>query len=311
VPPVSFGVALDFGSALRPLDAQLERQLRLAQQAEAAGFELVAAGESAAPGGFHLPNAVLVLATLARHTRLRLCTGVVLLPAWSAWKLALDAAQLDQLSGGRLVLGVGLGSAALHARAGWPAGAVGETADETLAAIHALWSGASEYRGEHVSVGHGLPILPRQPAGPPIWVGGSIRRSAVRAARYGDGWYAGVGFPLSRVGEQSRRYRDALAAAGRDVRTGVVAVNRVALAAPSSAEVSALAERYLPASTLQTAQEACLLGTPDEIVAQVERYRAAGTSHVFARLSLDEMPGEVAGQTIDLFRQYVIPRFRA
>src|SRR5262249_473394 len=116
---MKFGVALDFGSKLRPLSEQLERQSRLAEQAEAAGFELVAAGEIAAPGGFHLPTAPLVLAALAQRTGMRLCSGIVLLPAWQPSKLALDVAELDQLSGGRVVLGVGLGSPALHAHAGW------------------------------------------------------------------------------------------------------------------------------------------------------------------------------------------------
>ena len=75
---LTLGIALDFGSKLRPLRAQLERQSALLDAAEAAGFEMVAAGESSSPGAFHLPNALLVLGTLAQRTRLRLCTGVAL-----------------------------------------------------------------------------------------------------------------------------------------------------------------------------------------------------------------------------------------
>ena len=78
---LTFGVALDFGSTLRPLGQQLERQSLLLEPAERAGFEIVAAGESGAAGTFHLPNALLVLAALAQRTRLRLCTGIALLPA--------------------------------------------------------------------------------------------------------------------------------------------------------------------------------------------------------------------------------------
>jgi alkanesulfonate monooxygenase SsuD/methylene tetrahydromethanopterin reductase-like flavin-dependent oxidoreductase (luciferase family) len=306
VAKITFGVALDFGSRLRPLSAQLERQTRLAERAEAAGFELVAAGETSAPGSFHLPNAMIVLATLAQRTRLQLCSGIVLLPAWTAWKLALDAAELDQLSGGRLILGVGLGTRELQTRAGWPTDAIGETADEMLAAMRALWSGAREFSGTHVSVQAGLPLV-LDGAGPPIWVGGSIRRSAIRAARFGNGWYAGVGFPLSRLAQQTARYRTAL---GDAATPGTVAVNRAALAAPTRAEVDDLAKRYL-ASALHNADEAALIGTPDEIVEQVERYAAAGATHILPRLSLDDMPVEVAAQTIDLFGEAVIPRFRS
>src|SRR5438045_2562989 len=140
MPPLTFGIALDFGSRMRPLRAQLERQSTLLEAAEAAGFEIVSAGESASPGAFHLPNALLVLAGLAQRTRLRLCTGIALLPAWPVWKLALDAAELDQLSGGRLILGIGLGSPALQSRGGWPGEAIGDMADETLECLRRLWT---------------------------------------------------------------------------------------------------------------------------------------------------------------------------
>ncbi|HET6318887.1 MAG TPA: LLM class flavin-dependent oxidoreductase, partial [Chloroflexota bacterium] len=148
MPRLTFGIALDFGSKLRPLRAQLERQSALLEPAERAGFAIVAAGETGSPGGFHLPNALLVLAALAQRTGLRLCTGIALLPAWPVRKLALDAAELDQLSGGRVILGVGLGSPLLRTQAGWPAEAIGETADESLEALRHLWSGAADYKGK-------------------------------------------------------------------------------------------------------------------------------------------------------------------
>lgn len=310
---LSFGVALDFGSKRRPLRAQLERQSALLEAAAAAGFEIVAAGESAAPGAFHLPNALLVLATLAQRTRLRLCTGIALLPAWSVWRLALDAAELDQLSGGRLILGVGLGSPALQSRGGWPADAIGETADETLDALRRLWQGAPEYAGAYVTASAGLPILPVD-GQVPIWVGGAIRRSAVRAARLGDGWYAGVNFRLSRLPGQTQVYRATL-----DQGTGTVAINRVTLVAETAGKLDELVQRHLagtlqayaqPGESLQqVTDEVALVGTPDHVAAQLERYRAAGVSHVFARLSLDETPPEVARGTIELLGREVIPRF--
>ena len=115
-PGLTFGIALDFGSKLRPLRAQLERQSALLEPAEAAGFEIVAAGETARPAPFTCPTRCVALAALAQRTHMRLCTGIALLPAWPVWRLALDAAELDQLSGGRLILGVGLGTPALQSR---------------------------------------------------------------------------------------------------------------------------------------------------------------------------------------------------
>src|ERR1051326_5583335 len=306
---LTFGIALDFGSRLRPLAAQLERQSALLEAAEAAGFEIVAAGESASAGGFHLPDALLVLATLAQRTRLQLCTGVALLPAWPVWRLALDAAQLDQLSGGRFILGVGLGTAALQAHAGWPAEAIGEKADDVLECLRQLWSGAAGYSAKHVRISGGLPILPRQDRGVPIWVGGAIRRSAVRAARLGDGWYGGVSFPLSQLARQAQTYRDAGG-------VGSVVVNRVALVASTRAEVDDLAQRYVyttlggyAASPEAALADMALVGTPSSVAAQVERYVATGVTHIFARVSLDEMPVEVARGSIELLGREVIPRF--
>jgi alkanesulfonate monooxygenase SsuD/methylene tetrahydromethanopterin reductase-like flavin-dependent oxidoreductase (luciferase family) len=322
---LTFGVALDFGSRLRGLDAQLERQAGLLPLVEAAGFELVAAGESSSAGAFHLPDALQVLAAISLRTRLRLCTGIALLPAWDPWKLALDAAQLDQLSGGRFVLGVGIGTAALQARAGWPGDAVSQRVDEYLDALRALWSGAQEFQAAQLRVDAGLPIRPptrERPSGldgPPIWVGGAVRRAAVRAARIGQGWYAGVSFRLSELPRNVGWYRAALDAQGKMVNEGLVIVNRLALAAPSTGQVRELTETYLGGTlrsygggdALQSAiDDTALIGTPDQIVEQVERYRAVGVTHLIARLSLDEMPIEVVRQTIELFGSEVMPRVR-
>jgi alkanesulfonate monooxygenase SsuD/methylene tetrahydromethanopterin reductase-like flavin-dependent oxidoreductase (luciferase family) len=310
MPRLTFGLALDFGSTRRTLQAQLERQSALLEAAEVAGFEIVAAGESASAGSFHLPNALLVLGALAQRTGMRLCTGIALLPAWPLWKLALDAAELDQLSGGRFILGIGLGTPALQRRGGWPADAVGETVDETLEALRALWSGSDGFTGRHINVSGALPVLPVSGARLPVWVGGGIRRSAVRAARLGDGWYAGVTFGLSQVPAQAHAYRGAGGA-------GAVAVNRVTLVAEAPAEV--LVERYL-ASTLtaysppgtsarQVADDVALVGTPAEVTEQLERYHAAGVTHVLCRLSMDDTPPEVARTTIELLGREVIPYF--
>jgi alkanesulfonate monooxygenase SsuD/methylene tetrahydromethanopterin reductase-like flavin-dependent oxidoreductase (luciferase family) len=310
MPRLTFGLALDFGSTRRTLQAQLERQAALLEDAEAAGFEIVAAGESASAGSFHLPNALLVLSALAQRTGMRLCTGIALLPAWPLWRLALDAAELDQLSGGRFTLGIGLGSPALRQRGGWPADAVGETVDESLQALRSLWSGAHEFTGKHVTLSGALPVLPVNGGRLPIWVGGGIRRSAVRGARLGDGWYAGVTYALEQLPAQAQAYR---AAGG----TGAIVVNRVTLVSDAPADV--LIERYLsstltayaPAgkSARQVADEVALVGTPAEVTEQLERYYTAGVTHVLCRLSMDDTPPEVAGTTIDLLGREVIPRF--
>jgi alkanesulfonate monooxygenase SsuD/methylene tetrahydromethanopterin reductase-like flavin-dependent oxidoreductase (luciferase family) len=154
---LTFGVALDFGSTLRALGAQLGRQAALLPLAEAAGFEAVAAGESSSAGAVHLSDALQVVAALSLRTRLRLRTGIALLPAWDPWKLALDAAQLDQLSGGRFVLGVGIGTAGLQARADWPADQTSQRIDEYLDALRARLPRRGWYAGVSLKLGAAAP----------------------------------------------------------------------------------------------------------------------------------------------------------
>ena len=100
---VKFGLALDFWNTSKPLDSLLEDYVGLLTLAEQYGFDSVWAGENrprSAESG-HVPSPLLVLSALARSTRLRLGTGVTLLPVWHPLRLAYDAAMLDQISAGR------------------------------------------------------------------------------------------------------------------------------------------------------------------------------------------------------------------
>src|ERR671939_1772620 len=113
--------------------------------------------------------------------------------------LAYDGAVLDQLSGGRFVLGVGIGRPHDWARFGLERGQVGDRMDEMLAALKALWSGADGFHGQTISIDGGIAPLPVRPGGPPLWVGGTIGRAMRRAAVLGDGWYAGSTAPLEAI----------------------------------------------------------------------------------------------------------------
>ena len=118
--PITFGLAIDFRSALLQLDEHLDRIAALAHIAEEQGFDSISAGENypASPGGGHLPSGLLALAGLASLTQLRIGTGVILLPAWNLLRLATDCAVLDQISGGRFFLGAGVSTPSLQKRFG-------------------------------------------------------------------------------------------------------------------------------------------------------------------------------------------------
>jgi probable F420-dependent oxidoreductase len=168
---------------------------RLARAAEAAGWDGffiwdVFGGDSTAPAPVVDPW--IALAAIAATTeRIRFGTMVTPLPRRRPWKLAREAASLDHLSGGRLILGVGIGTPPEEfARFGEePNPRIrAEMLDEGLEVLTGLWSGEPfSFHGRHYRVDEAT-LLPRPVQQPriPIWVGGTWPRkpSFRREARW-------------------------------------------------------------------------------------------------------------------------------
>jgi probable F420-dependent oxidoreductase len=121
----------------------------------------------------------------------QLATGVLLIPQRHPVHLAKELATLDRMSGGRAVLGVGVGYMEQEFGAlGVPMASRGRRADEYLAAMRELWTSARpSFHGEFVTFED---IESRPPpvraGGPPLVVGGHSDAALARAARLGDGW---------------------------------------------------------------------------------------------------------------------------
>jgi probable F420-dependent oxidoreductase len=174
---------------------------RLAREAEAAGWDGffiwdVFGGDSAAPTPVVDPW--IALAAIAATTeRIRFGPMVTPLPRRRPWKLAREAASLDHLSGGRLILGVGIGTPPEEfARFGEePDPRIrAEMLDEGLEVLTGLWSGEPfSFRGRHYRVEEAT-LLPRPVQQPriPIWVGGTWpRKPSFRRASRWDGVFPG------------------------------------------------------------------------------------------------------------------------
>ena len=134
------------------------------------------------------------LATLAflaaRTSRIRLTTSVLVLGYHHPLEIAKRYGTLDLLSGGRLVLGVGVGSlAAEFALLGAPFDDRGARAEEAIVALRAsLSSTRPQFHGDYYSY-EGVAVQPCAVQTPvPIWVGGRTLRSLRRAVRLADGW---------------------------------------------------------------------------------------------------------------------------
>jgi probable F420-dependent oxidoreductase len=176
---------------------------RLAPRAEALGYESWWVAEHVVLPSPPLEDSmdptepildpIVDLAYVAAVTgRLRLGTGIVILPQRDPLVLAKQAASLDVVSGGRLLLGIGAGWLAPELAAlGVPMSERGSRTDEYLAAMRSLWTDdAPAFHGRHVSFEH-IDAHPRplQPGGPPIIVGGHSPAAFRRAVASGHGWF--------------------------------------------------------------------------------------------------------------------------
>jgi probable F420-dependent oxidoreductase len=152
-------------------------------------------------------------------------TAVLVLPQRHVLQTAKELATIDQLSGGRLRVGIGAGWNAPEMEAlGHPFDTRGARLDEMLTVLRDAWSGrTSGFDGKTMTIPPGLLLSPRptDPAGPPLIVGGMTAPALRRAAVAGDGWM-GLAFvdkwDHGELETRLRRYRDTFAAAGRDGR---------------------------------------------------------------------------------------------
>jgi probable F420-dependent oxidoreductase len=156
----------------------------------------------------------------AATSRLRLGTGVNILPQMNPLYLAKWASSIDHLSRGRLRLGVGIGWLREEfAAIGVPFEQRGKRADEYLQALKAVWSGEEvNFQGEFVRW-QGFMMRPRpvQPGGVPLVIGGVTPAAIRRTVRYGDGWYV-IGKDLDEYRAHMRALADEGARQGRDLR---------------------------------------------------------------------------------------------
>jgi alkanesulfonate monooxygenase SsuD/methylene tetrahydromethanopterin reductase-like flavin-dependent oxidoreductase (luciferase family) len=324
MPELHLGVAVDLAPPPgESYGRHLERLAPLLEACGRLGYELVSAGESYVfdpvdPMGFHSPNALMLLAAIARDTAVpTLATGALLLAAWDPLRLAYDAALVDQLSGGRLVLGVGLGGPPLWETFGHTPDNLGATVEATLTTLRRAWAGEPLGDGSD----RRLVPAPAQVGGPPIWIGGARRKSAERAARLGDGYTASSGYSYGLIQRQAATYRDAL-----DGREPVVSVNRIAVVARTDREAHERGRRYaghllaayggagvLGGGTTyeELHPEHCVIGSPAAAAATLLRYAEAGVTHVQLRVRPAHLPVELAIETLELVAAEVRPTLAA
>ena len=299
-------------------------QLAVAQHVEAAGLEALFRSDhyESFPGesGEPTTDAWAVLAGLARETT-RIGLGTLVSPVMyrTPGNLAKVAITVDEMSGGRLEVGVGAGwHEDEHRRHGFPFPEISERADrleETLEILHGLWEGPDgwSYLGTHYAVQDALfrpkagSVPGRDGGRPNLIVGGQGSPRSFRiAARYADEFNLSSSSPQV-AAQKYRALDDALRAAGRDPATITHSSMVGVLIGRDRDEVRGREADLLGAFGADEDAEAWfdsrrprwIRGTPDEARAKVREFAEAGVERIMLQdfiardLEMIDLAGEV------------------
>jgi F420-dependent oxidoreductase-like protein len=296
--------------------APYETLLRVARAAEELGFDaffrsdhyLKMGDVSGLPGP---TDSWATLAGLARETsRIRLGTLVSSATFRYPGPLAITVAEVDQMSGGRVELGLGAGwYEAEHTAYGIPFPPLGERFDrwaEQLEIITGLWDvpdgGTFSFRGKHYTVTDS-PALPKpvQRPRPPVIVGGAgPKRTPRLAARFADEYNV----PFTSVDNTAAafgRVREACAAVGRHDTSMIYSMAQTVCCGRDRAELDRRAAAI--GRTADDLAEHGIAGTPDAVVAKIGKFAEIGAERAYLQvLDLQDL------DHLELLATEVLPR---
>lgn len=268
---------------------------------------------------------LMTLASIAARTSvIRLTTGIMVLPMRQPILLAKQVATLDQLSNGRVMLGVAVGGYRDEFETVMPHLKGANRAKLTKEVIEALRvifeEPISQYHGEYVNFDN-VESYPKPVQTPlPIYSGGNVDGSIRRAAQLCQGWLpAKMGPDKFREGKEKL---DAYAReAGRDPSTIATALQSIVCLGRTKEEAretflnssfdlfrKSLEKTMMKGVDVDEYIDINLIGTPDEVCAKIEAYQKAGLGHLSALLFVGNTTDEMRTQIRD-FARHVMPAF--
>lgn len=317
--------------------------LELAGWADDVGFDSFWLAEHHGANDGYIPSTLAFLAAVAARTRrIELGTGVLLAPFHDPLRIAEDAAVIDNISGGRLNLGLGLGWAPEEYRMfGAQNKGRGKRLGEIAQVLKAAWTqDRFTFDGEYLRY-EDISITPKPPrtGGPPIWLGGNVEAALRRSARFGDGYFPpssatwamlpDLAAQLSALRKElnpEQPYRfgsfqnvgigDDEDDGWRSIRDGVMHVRgSYLLWGQGARDVSGAREAVEPFE--EQIRATCIVGSPDQVVAKmrpvIEKIDSLGFADTLTSVILAP-PGtsaERARRAIDLFAREIIPALRS
>jgi len=262
---------------------EVESVGRTAELAERLGFDDLWVTSNTLDDSFSFEAITVLSYAAARTTRIRLGVSVIVLTLHHPVHVAHQVATLDYLSGGRALLGVGLGRAPHYADFQVPLEHRVRRFTEGVELIKALWTRPqAKYHGRIFQVEGGMAIKPVQKPHPPLWFGGGYPDALGRAARMADGWMGAGGQSKADFQKAVPVLRQSLEEAGRNPASFTIS-KRVFMATHTNPEVAReealrwFADVYHNPAMLETHG---FYGTPSQAAEYVRELEAFGADHV-------------------------------
>ncbi len=259
-----------------------------------------------------IDSLTLLTAIAARTTRIKLGTGILVLPLRNPVVLAKQLASMDLLSGGRLLMGMASGWYKREFDAvGVPFDKRGRIMDENLEILTKFWTEdmvTGRWTNHDIPAGVMYP-KPLQKPRPPILIGGYVDRVLQRAAVGGDGWLTYFYKPES-FAVAWAKIRAFAQEGGKDPDTLLNAAQLPIRIGPSRTAIESEMMEWLGtewdyASWSDSTKDSAIMGTVDECVAQLKEHLAVGVQKIIF------VPYKYEMDQIETIAREIIPRLKA
>lgn len=335
---VQFGIMnrgqYNWGDDMQARFGELLEQARLAEKL---GYDSFMKGSHFSSYPLHDFNQVTYLSRImAECPSLRLNAGIVLLPLHKPLEVAEQFANIDLMSGGKLIFGAGLGYRDVEFKAfGIERQNITRHLEENIIAIRRLWT---EEKVSMKGTGWELvdatcSIRPIQNP-PPFWIGANADKAIERAARLVDAWFVSPHNRIDTTLRQMEIYKRALDAAGKPF-PAEFPMMRECCIAPTRGEAMKIANDYLVHKYAayhewgqdkvmpegdndlgqridELAKDRFLIGTPDEVTEQILTVtRECGVNHVVLGVQFPDMPHSLVMDQMQMLAEDVFPKVRS
>lgn len=319
------------------MPARFRELMEQARHAEKLGYDSFMKGSHFSSKPLHDLNQVTYLArVMTECPSLRLIAGIVLMPLHKPLDIAEQFANIDLMSGGKLIFGSGLGYRDVEFKAfGIERRNITKHLEENIIAVRRLWT------EENVSMkGTGWELVDatcsikpiQQP--PPFWIGANADKAIERAARLVDAWFVSPHNRIDTTLRQLEVYKRALDAAGKPF-PAEFPMMRECCIAPTHEAAMKIAKDYLVhkyAAYHQWGQDKAmpegdndlgmdmdelmkdrfLVGTPAEVTEQIlKTVRECRTNHIVLGVQFPDMPHSLVMDQMQLLAEEVFPNVRA